>query len=717
MSLLPASHDPAGVAASVLIAFFAAYVALDLARRVRTRDRDVALAWWIGGSVVMGSGVWAMHFIGMLSLELPVRLGWRPLPTALSWLAAVAASAVALGLAARGGLTRIRLLFGSCAMAAGISGMHYVGMAALELEPGIRWNGELVLLSVVVALGASAASLSVFCRLHRDAGPQRRRRQLGAAGVMALAIVGMHYTGMAAAGFPADALCLSADDLGGRGLGLGVGLAAAALLALTLFTSVLDARMQACTTRLARSLRLSNRRLQEANQALQRQALCDPLTGLPNRAWFEQRLDGVLSRGLRTSLPPPRLAVLFVDLDGFKPINDSFGHDVGDQVLRQVAQRLRGAARPGDTVARVGGDEFLLLMEPLRDAHEAVAQARRLIEAVTRPIELAQRRVQLSCSVGIVVHPDEGQDERLVAHADAAMYAAKRAGGATWALYERRMDEGSLEQIELASDLRGALERGELLLHYQPKIDARRGAVCGVEALLRWRHPSRGMVSPALFVPLAERFGLIGALGAWAIDEACRQMGEWQHAGARIRVAVNLSVHQLREDGLVEHVRQALQRHALPASQLLCEITESVAMDDLAATQRTFDGLRRLGVFLAIDDFGTGYSSLACLRQLPATQLKIDRSFVRDLETCEEARSVVDAVIHLSHRLGLVVVAEGVETAGQREQLQRMGCDQMQGYLFARPMPADELLDWALGHRAQAPVAFSPSTVGMLDAA
>jgi diguanylate cyclase (GGDEF)-like protein len=409
--------------------------------------------------------------------------------------------------------------------------------------------------------------------------------------------------------------------------------------------------------------------------------------------------------------------VLFVDLDGFKPVNDSFGHDSGDLVLRQTAARLRATVRGADTVARVGGDEFLVLMEDVAHPADGVALARRVIEAVSRPIELQQRTLQISCSIGIVVYPDDGQAERLVAHADAAMYAAKRAGGATWAMFESGMDAGALEQLSLANDLRHALERGELLLHYQPKVDAQHGTICGVEALLRWQHPARGMVSPATFVPIAERFGLIGQLGAWVIDEACRQMQQWADAGARIRVAINLSVHQLREDGLVQHVDAALRRHHLHASQLLCEITESVAMDDLAATQRTFGGLGRLGVYLAIDDFGTGYSSLACLRQLPARQLKIDRSFVRDLETSEAARSVVDAVIHLSHRLGLVVVAEGVETRGQRDLLRDMGCDQYQGYLFARPMPADELLDWALGARPEAPVAFSASTVGMLDAA
>jgi diguanylate cyclase (GGDEF)-like protein len=722
--LLTPSYDPWGVVASLLVATFASYVALDLSRRVRTRDRGAALAWWIGGSLVMGTGIWSMHFVGMLAFRLPIELGYTVLLTFVSWLAAVVVSAVALGVAGRGRLGARRLALGALTMGAGICAMHYLGMAALDMSPAIVWDTRLVALSAVIAVAASAAALAIFRWLRSRDERHLSAHQFGAALAMGLAICGMHYTGMAAAGFPADAVCLSAGRLGGNSLGTAVGLAAVTLLALTLFTSVLDARMQDRTARLARSLRETNGRLQEANEALRQKATVDGLTGLANRRLFEDRLKAALARVARAeagaaAVPAHehRLAVLFVDLDGFKPVNDSFGHDSGDLVLRQTAARLRATVRGADTVARVGGDEFLVLMEDVAHPADGVALARRVIEAVSRPIELQQRTLQISCSIGIVVYPDDGQAERLVAHADAAMYAAKRAGGATWAMFESGMDAGALEQLSLANDLRHALERGELLLHYQPKVDAQHGTICGVEALLRWQHPARGMVSPATFVPIAERFGLIGQLGAWVIDEACRQMQQWADAGARIRVAINLSVHQLREDGLVQHVDAALRRHHLHASQLLCEITESVAMDDLAATQRTFGGLGRLGVYLAIDDFGTGYSSLACLRQLPARQLKIDRSFVRDLETSEAARSVVDAVIHLSHRLGLVVVAEGVETRGQRDLLRDMGCDQYQGYLFARPMPADELLDWALGARPEAPVAFSASTVGMLDAA
>jgi EAL domain-containing protein (putative c-di-GMP-specific phosphodiesterase class I) len=281
------------------------------------------------------------------------------------------------------------------------------------------------------------------------------------------------------------------------------------------------------------------------------------------------------------------------------------------------------------------------------------------------------------------------------------MYAAKRSGGASYAFFQPHMGSGALEQLSLQNDLRHAAERGELALHYQPKIDVASGAVAGVEALLRWQHPQRGAVGPALFIPIAERFGLINALGDWVIDEACRQMGVWAAAGQHMKVAINLSVHQLRQPDLADYIESALQRHGLDAADLLCEITESAAMDDLRTSRRAFTKLLRIGVYLSIDDFGTGYSSLSYLRKLPARQLKIDRSFVNDLETSGDACAVVGAVLSVAHALNLRVVAEGVETAGQRKILSEMGCDELQGYFFAKPMPAQALPDWAAQYAAQ----------------
>ena len=715
-AFMPSSYNLFVVAASFVIAMLASYVTLDLARRVRTAQRRVGLAWWAAGSIVMGTGIWSMHFLGMQAFTLPIEIGFAGGLTLVSWLAAVCASGVALYLASRRDFSWAPLALGALAMGAGISGMHYIGMAAMGMSPGIVWDPGLVALSVLVAVAASASALLIFQLLRRVRPRQRLAYQLAASFVMAVAICGMHYIGMAAASFALGSVCLSAGELGGQGLTALVIMATGMLLVSTLFTSILDARLQSTAERLTRSLQDSNARLQAANDELLQRAFADALTGLPNRLLFEDRLIHALLRLDRTNhhRVEDRLAVLFVDLDGFKPINDSFGHAAGDVILRSAADRLRQEARECDTVARVGGDEFLILLEDVTDVAACVAVANRVLAALSQPFEVSGKQVQITCSIGIVVHPDHGERGKLVANADAAMYAAKRSGGGGYALFEPHMGSDASEQLELQNDLRQALDRGELTLHYQPKIDGTRGQISGVEALLRWHHPKHGMVSPVVFIALAERFGLIGRLGNWVINEACRQTAEWARSGMRMRVAINLSVHQLRESGLAERIEHALRYHGLDASQLLCEITESVAMEDIKATQRTFEGLARIGVFLSIDDFGTGYSSLNYLRQLPAQQLKIDRSFVNDLEHSEDARAVVAAVVGLAHALGLRVVAEGVETGGQRDILLAMGCDELQGFFYARPMPADTLLAWSQGEKPAGSADFTPSVIGSL---
>jgi diguanylate cyclase len=699
---LTARYDLSLVLTSVLIASLASYVALDLAKRVRVPDLQLARIWWLAGSVAMGTGIWSMHFTGMLAFSLPgVALGYSLPSTVLSWVAGVVVSAVALAVASQGRLGLRRLAIGSGAMAIGICAMHYIGMSALDMAPGIVWDPWLVAASAAIALAASAAALRIFFWLRTVSERHGPWMQVLAAIAMGLAISGMHYTGMSAAGFADGVVCLSASQLSGERIGATVIVASVLLLALTQFTSVLDARMQGKANRLAQSLSETNAKLRSAVDDLKKHAFTDSLTGLPNRLLFEDRLAHGVMRCRRPDRrrqgavqPVRRLAVLFVDLDGFKPVNDSLGHATGDAVLKEVALRLLHEVRAADTVARVGGDEFVLLIEDVTSVDGVLALADRLVRRLARPFEVAQTQVELSASIGVVVYPDQGQEGKLMAQADAAMYAAKRAGGNMHALFESHMGSGADEQMALLNDLRHAIERNELMLHYQPKVDGRRGLVSGVEALLRWQHPVRGVVSPGVFVPIAERYGLIAKIGNWVIEEACRQMRVWSADGVKLRVAINLSAHQLRQEDLVDRIRKALERNGISPMRLTCEITESVAMDDVETTRRAFDELVRNGVQLSIDDFGTGYSSLAYLRSLPATQLKIDRSFVRDIDASDDGCAIVDAVLHLAHALGLRVVAEGVETEGQRDMLVALGCDELQGYLIGKPMPPEALEFW-----------------------
>ncbi len=703
-AFLPSQHNLWAVAASLLLATLASYVALDLSRRVRHASGRPHLLWWALGSLAMGTGIWSMHFVGMLGFSLPISLGFSGGLTLASWVAGVMASGVALWVASEADYGLRRIAVASLAMAVGICGMHYIGMAALDMAPPIVWHAPTVLLSLLIGLGASAAALFIFKYLGNAHSNHRVAFQFLASVVMGIAICGMHYTGMAAASFPADSVCLSAGQLGGTGLTAIVGLASGLLLLGTLFTSILESRLQLVARRLSRSLEEANAELTQANQELQKRAFTDALTGLPNRVLFEDRLRHALARMNRANQlqVEERIAVLFVDLDGFKPINDSFGHSAGDRILCVAAERLARTTREGDTVARIGGDEFLLLLEGVRDRAECAEAANRVLRALGEPFNVQGKQLQIACSIGIVLHPEQGEPDKLVANADAAMYEAKRAGGGNYVMFESHMGADAAKQLQLQSDLRRAVELKQFELYYQPKINGTGHGISGVEALVRWNHPQHGLIGPTEFIGLAERFGLIVHLGDWILDEACRQIAQWQAQGTRMCVAVNLSVMQLREVDFVARVERALLRHGVPATLLLCEITESVAMEDIKATQRTFEGLARVGVFLSIDDFGTGYSSLSHLRKLPARQVKIDRSFVQDLQTKEDARAVIDAVIRLAHALGLSVVAEGVENEAQRDILIAMGCDELQGFLFSRPLPAGDLLDWYSSRYAEA---------------
>ncbi|GEM_PF-1239169 len=423
---------------------------------------------------------------------------------------------------------------------------------------------------------------------------------------------------------------------------------------------------------------------------LERQANYDGLTGLANRNLLTDRIQQAAAHSQRSRR---QAAVLLMDLDRFKMINDSLGHNAGDSLLRAVAQRLAERVRQGDTVARLGGDEFVIVMEGLAREDDAVVSATKILEALRPPFTLAGREVFVTVSLGIALCPRNGeQPEPLLKNADAAMYQAKRLGGNGFKFFTEEMNTWAVQHLELETALRHALERGELELHYQPKVDLASGRISGAEALIRWRHPGMGLVSPGDFIPLAEETGLIVPIGEWVIETACAQIRAWQDAGLPpIGVAVNLSARQFREPNLPEVIAQALRLNDLPPRFLELELTESMLMHDPEQAAATLHRLKALGLRLALDDFGTGYSSLGYLKRFPIDSLKIDRSFVRDITSDPDDAAIARSVISLAHSMGLGVVAEGVETEGQLHYLRRHSCDELQGYYFSRPLPADDL--------------------------
>jgi diguanylate cyclase (GGDEF)-like protein len=433
--------------------------------------------------------------------------------------------------------------------------------------------------------------------------------------------------------------------------------------------------------------------LADANQKLVQAALHDPLTQLPNRMLLQDRMGQAIKRAQQEGR---MVAVIFCDLDGFKTVNDAYGHHLGDRLLVAVARRIGALLGPQDTFARLGGDEFVMALG-VGGPDDALLVAERIVAAAAQPFLIEAAELQVSASLGIALYPSDARNEReLMAHADVAMYHTKRLGRNGYTFFTPAMQVNANRQLRLLQDLRKAVENDELVLHYQPKFDAGGQRVIGAEALLRWQHPELGMLAPDMFIPIAERSGLILPIGDWVLDQACRQLRQWHDAGNREwTMAVNLSPLQFDSPVLVETVRRIIQVHGIDPTCLTLEVTETTAMKDVEASLDVLNQLTAMGLKIAIDDFGTGYSSLLYLKRMPAAELKIDRAFVRDLERNEEDAAIVSSIVALARALNIKVVAEGVETAAQREFLRSLGCDSLQGYFLGRPTAAGAFMGLA----------------------
>jgi diguanylate cyclase (GGDEF)-like protein/PAS domain S-box-containing protein len=426
-----------------------------------------------------------------------------------------------------------------------------------------------------------------------------------------------------------------------------------------------------------------------AEEQIQSMAYYDALTGLPNRTLFRDRLMQALAGARRQDT---KVALLFLDLDRFKDINDSLGHSTGDLLLQNVAERLKSVTREQDTVARLGGDEFVIVLTQLKDAPDAAIIAERCMDRMTAGFVLHGRSLGVGCSIGISIFPDHGGDaETLLKHADAAMYRAKEIGRNNFQFFAPEMNKLAMERLTLENGLRRALERKELFLVYQPQMKIASGSISGCEALLRWRHPELGLVPPDRFIRVAENSGLIIPIGQWVLETACREARKWHTAGLLHQpIAVNVSAVQFRYEGFCDLVRRVLQDSGLSPQDLVLELTESLLLANESVTQSVLRELKNMGIGLALDDFGTGYSSLAYLKRFPVTKLKIDRSFVRDVATNSDDAAITVAIINVAKSLNLHVIAEGVEDEAQMSFLQAHGCDEIQGYYFSQPLSAEE---------------------------
>jgi diguanylate cyclase len=693
--------------AAALLAAAISYTLLRLVTRLSSCSRSWALICRVCcAALTLGVALWGATLLSVLALSshwgLPGTLApFAPLPVAVLGLAAtlvvlIGRSPDALDVFASGA-TLAATTTATCVMLiVGLGDTHPV----TELLPA---------LSLAFGAGAAAASAALGLRFGARGGRTRRARSADMAATVlgALAILVIQVGTLAlgdpllpvyapAPGVPYLILALTALGLAGLGA--------------THTVNVYELRLALKTGQCAREL-------EEVHTRLQYLATHDSLTGLPNWHFFRERLAHAVAD---TDRPGRAIAVAVLDLDHFSSLNHSLGHAAGDWLLTEVALRVGAVIRPNELLARLGSDEFVVLIDSVAARIEAHATTAAILAALKKPISINGAEVPVRPSIGVSVWPDDGRRvDDLLAHAEVAMAAAKRHGGNAVRFFERGMTDSMHERLALENDLRRAMSAGEFEMWFQPVISARSGRIVTAEALLRWRHPERGLISPNSFIPLAEETGLMITLGEWVVHEVCRHASLWElDRGSPIRLAVNLSATQFRHQNLVEVIRTALEERQLDARCLEIELTESSVMTNPEESVGVLKQLRRMGVTVAVDDFGTGYSSLSYLRRFPIDKLKIDRSFVRDLLTSRTDESIVRAIISLAHSVGLQVVAEGVETEEQLERVRALGCDQWQGYYCCEPQPAERfgfMLAEQSGTRTGLVAALTRATLGSDD--
>jgi diguanylate cyclase (GGDEF)-like protein len=672
--------DAWALALAAVMAILVSHTTLILARRVSTVSARHCACVVLASSLALGFGLWTTNFVHVMSLWLPERpnvgISWFVLPFAV----AVATQACSLIFIARRKPDAADITGAAFALAVGAGMTH---CAALDQLPGLLvlheelpWIAGSFLIAFVTFLGALWVSFSV----RQDRSWRGRCARMLASLAGAIGILSTTAQSLANSRLVLRACCEEPASPG-RLLTISVAALGCAVLGITLVIAI-------CCNRLKERAGRNARELEEVDARLQYMATHDSLTGLPNRQRFKDRLAKSIADNPRAGRS---LAVVVFDLDHFSAINHSLGHGVGDWLLTEVARRIAAVvSKSASTLARLDGDEFAVLIENVAARLEAQTVTAAILAAFEEPMQVNGMALSVRATLGVSVWPDDGRrSDDLLAHAEVAMTIAKERGGSQALFFEPAMTDSMHERLAQENDLRRALAAGEFELHYQPEISIKTGRIVAAEALLRWRHPSKGIIGPNSFIPLAEETGLMIPLGEWALREACRQARAWQvDLGTSFPVAVNLSATQFRQSNILPMIRAALTDAGLDAGALEIELTESALMTNAEESAGVLKQLRRMGVSVAIDDFGTGYSSLSYLRRFPIDKLKIDRSFIRDLTISRTDESIVRAIVSLARSVGLRVVAEGIESAEQLELVTRLECDQWQGYHCSAPQTA-----------------------------
>ncbi|WP_130804343.1 bifunctional diguanylate cyclase/phosphodiesterase [Acinetobacter ihumii] len=666
---------------SVLVAIIVCYVAISMEQLIfKETYKHFEKLILIISSLILGFAIWSMHFVGMFACHLPEGHSFNLGLTALSYVIAAVASLFALWLTSRSTLPVPRLVIGSVLMGLGISGMHYTGMMGLVIQNHrLIYDPLIVVFSVLIAVSGSGLAFFLFFK-YKNAIGKKLGLKLAIAITMALSIVGMHYTGMAATTFSSSH---HSPILMGYEAGQGL------LLFTIIFVTSLILVAGFCVAVLELRLEERNQALSQLNKELAGLATKDNLTKLPNRLFLVDYAQIIFADH---RLKDQKIAFLYLDLDRFKSVNDAFGHHIGDQLLIQMANRIHIRLNDRTKFFRVGGDEFLLIIEN-SSAEEAIQLAEEILLQVQETYLITGKEINISASVGVAMYPEHGGNlQDLLINADAAMLLSKEQGRNTYTLFNYTSEQNEAKsQSKLINDLYKAVDDQQFVLFYQPKFTINQ-EICGVEALIRWQHPTMGLLTPQMFINGAEKTGLIIPMGYWALEQACKQIREWVDTKvAFYPIAVNLSAIQFENKKLFSTLENLIEKYAIQPDHLIIEITESTAMRHIDMSIRTFERLREMGIQIAIDDFGTGHSSFLYLKDLPVDELKIDRGFIVNLVPGSKEEIILESIIQLATKLGLRVTAEGVETPQQAAILHRLGCHQLQGYLLGTPVSVDHL--------------------------
>ncbi|EGH71083.1 putative bifunctional diguanylate cyclase/phosphodiesterase [Pseudomonas syringae] len=694
--LIDCSHNLFLVALAYGVACAACFATLDIADRVIQVDALKSRRLWKAlGALCLAGGVWAMHFISMLAFQAPLKIAYDLSITLISLLIVLITALVAMRALTVPELTLRRCLISAVVMGVGISVMHYLGMSAMRSTATQYYEPRMFALSILVAVLSSIALLTLPRHLRQYNGMFHQMFRYAVSLLLGAGLLTMHLMGMKALRLviPEGTELHGPATENSQQLGLTIAAIALLIIAGSISAAMADKKLQGKEHDLQRVNALLTQ-LDQARVSLQQVAHYDPLTNLINRRGFNQIFAEKLQEHTYNN---GMLAVMFLDIDHFKRINDSLGHDAGDELLKVIADRIRGATRVQDVVARFGGDEFCILLS-IPDYEEARHLAHRVMQKMKETIALAGRRMVMTTSIGIAVFPRDGSTcDELLKHADLALYQSKDKGRNGVNFFNPALKTKASLELQLEEELRNALREGTgLQVYYQPIVDMRTGHVAKLEALVRWNHPHHGLLVPARFIGIAEANGLIAELDNWVLRRACHDLRTLHQEGLeQLIISVNCSALTLGRNELVEEVERALADADAAPGRLELEVTENALMGNISNTILMLKHIRSLGVSLSIDDFGTGYSSLAYLKRLPLDTLKIDRSFIIDIPQSPQDMEIVQAILVMAHTLRLKVVTEGVETQAQLEFLRQFGSDYVQGYMFSRPQPLERILPLA----------------------